>query len=121
MNVCYLSLWFVFAAELTNRERKHSIKSDPDINQRFELLYRDFKVTRMNILQDLKKKEDSIHVQTGNFRRDMKIVLKTMVQMNLFTKQSHRYRKQTNGYWRGKWGQGRKTGRVGLTYTHCYI
>ena len=51
-------------------------------------LYRDFKITRMNILQDLKKKEDSIHVQTGNFTRDMKIVLKTMVQMNSFTKQT---------------------------------
>ena len=112
MNVCYLSLWFVFAAELTNMERKHSIKSDPDINQRFELLYRDFKVTIMNTLQDLKKKEDSIHVQAGNFSRHMKIMLKTMVQMNLFTKQSHRYRKQTNSYWGESGNKGDKLGEL---------
>ena len=66
----------------------------------------------MNILQDLKKKEDSIHVQTGNFRRDMKIVLKTMVQMNLFTKQSHRCRKQTNDYWGESGDRGEKLGEL---------
>ena len=80
-------MWLVIAAELTNIERKHSIKSDPDINQRLELLDRDFKVTIMNILQDLMNKEKNIHVQMGNFSRDMETMYKAMVQMNLFTKQ----------------------------------
>ena len=42
-----------------------------------------------------------------------------MIQMNLFTKEkeTHRYRKQTYGYQRGKlWG-----GCMGLTDTHHYI
>ena len=29
-----------------------------------------------------------------------------MIQMNLFTKQTHRHRKQTYGYQRGKGGEG---------------
>ena len=44
---------------------------------------------------------------------------KEMVQMNLFTKQSPRCRKQTYGYQGGK-GQG-YNGRLGLTYIHYYI
>ena len=36
-----------------------------------------------------------------------------MIQMNLFTKQTHRHRKQTQGYQRGKLGGGRRD-RLGL-------
>ena len=45
-----------------------------------------------------------------------------MVQMNLFTKQkeTHRHRKQTYGYQRGKGGVG-SIGNLRLTDTHYYI
>lgn len=44
--------------------------------------------------------------------------------MNLFTNQkySHRYRKQKLcGYQEESVGGGDVTGRLGLTYTHCYV
>ena len=41
---------------------------------------------------------------------------KKITQMNLFIKQTHRHRRQTYDYQRGKWG-GIHTG---LTDTHCY-
>ena len=45
--------------------------------------------------------------------------LKKMIQMNLFTKQTHRLREWTYGYQRGKGGG--ETGSLGLTCTNCYI
>ena len=46
-----------------------------------------------------------------------------MIQMNLFIKQkqTHRLRKQTYGYQRGKAGEEGEIRRLGLTYTHYYI
>ena len=43
--------------------------------------------------------------------------------MNLFTKkkQTHRLRKQTYGYQRGKVGGEGKIGSLGLTHIHYYI
>lgn len=45
-----------------------------------------------------------------------------MVQINLFAiqEQRHRHREQTYGYQGGN-GEVRWIGRLGLTYTHCYV
>ena len=46
---------------------------------------------------------------------------KKIIQMNVYTKQVHRHRKQTCGYQRG---EGQKEGQftgMGWRYTNCYI
>ena len=51
------------------------------------------------------------------------VILKEMIQMNLFTKQEqiHRLRAGTYDYQQGKDGGTRKLGNLGSTHTHCSI
>ena len=41
--------------------------------------------------------------------------------MNVYVKQTHRYRKQTGGYQRGERRGKRQIRGMGLTDTNCYI
>lgn len=46
---------------------------DTDVTQILELLYREYKITKINILRVLMEKNDNMQEQTGNIRKEVQL------------------------------------------------